>query len=167
MSYNLRKAEDKKLQAAELPVLQKELDKLKAERTTFVSTIKALEKDKAELSLQLKASKENIERLINEKQELTKRIEGLERATIEVKVEDLASAFKKTLKSIQRDVKEPEKPGEMGYFVDKFEVEMKSGLDLREGIKLVQPTAAELKPESLSTVRISLKSRPTLRIAEE
>jgi chromosome segregation ATPase len=152
---------------AEIHALQKELDTIKAERTNLLRTITTLEKDKAELRVQFEASKANIERLINRNQVLTKRVDELEKATPEVKVEDVASIFKNTLQSIQREMKEPEKAGELGYIVDKFEVEMKSGLNLKEGIRLVQPTAAELKPESLSTVKISFKAKPKLKIAEE
>jgi len=151
----------------EISVIQKELSTIKAERTNLLSRVNLLERDKIDLDTQLKASKTNIEQLINEKQDLIRLVDGLKKATPAVKVEDVASVFKKTLLSLQREVKKPEKPGEMGYIVDKFEVEMKSGLDLKEGIKLVQPTAVELKPESLSTIRISFKAKPKLKIAEE
>ena len=151
----------------EISAIQKELGTIKAERANLLSRVNLLERDKIDLDTQLKASKTNIEQLINEKQDMTRLVDELKKATPTVKVEDIASVFKKTLRSIQREVKEPEKPGEMGYIVDKFEVEMKSGLDLKEGIKLVQPTAAELKPESLSTIRISFKAKPKLKIAEE
>lgn len=151
----------------EISAIQKELGIIKAERANLLSRVNLLERDKIDLDTQLKASKTNIEQLINEKQDMTRLVDEFKKATPTVKVEDLASVFKKTLRSIQREVKEPEKPGEMGYIVDKFEVEMKSGLDLKEGIKLVQPTAVELKPESLSTIRISFKAKPKIKIAEE
>lgn len=147
--------------------LKRELDALQVERTSLLSKIEILGKDNAELHLQLKTSKAKIEQLLNEKQELAKRIDELQKAKAEVQVEDVVSILRGTLRSLQREIKAPEELGEIGYFVDKFEVEMKSGLDFREGIRLVQPAATELKPESLSTVRISLKAKPTLKIAEE
>lgn len=139
--------------SAKAEVLEKELNAVKLEKTVFQT--------------QINEYKQKLEEVLNDKQNLVNKIEELKKAGPSVKIEDMADVFKKTLASLQRGVKEPEKPGEAGYIIDKFEVEMKSGLDMREGMKLVQPAAAELKPEGLSTVRISFKARPTLKIAEE
>jgi len=147
--------------------LRIQVNTLNQEKDELGARISTVEQDKAELRMQLEANKANIAQLINEKQELATRVDELEKAIFEVKVEDVATVFKTTLKSLQREVGEPEEPGELGYMVDKFEVELKSGLALKDGIKLVQPTAAELKPEGLSTIRMSFKAKPRLKITEE
>jgi len=143
------------------------MKRLEAERKNLLTRIKALEKDKAKLLSQLNSSKATIERLMNEKQKLAKHVEELEKGAPKVGVEEVAGSLKNALQVLQRELRRPKGPGEMEYFVDKFEVEIKSGLDLKSGVKLVQPAPAELKPESLSTVRISFRPKPKLKIAEE
>lgn len=166
------------ISAAKITALEKEksdlaiqLDEFKKVKTTEIESLKselnATKLEKTVFQTQINEYKLKLEEALNDKQNLVNKIEELKKAGPSVKIEDMADVFKKTLASLQRGVKEPEKPGEAGYIIDKFEVEMKSGLDMREGMKLVQPTAAELKPEGLSTVRISFKARPTLKIAEE
>jgi chromosome segregation ATPase len=134
------------------------------ERNTIWSRHKKLEecnKELEECNKELEECKRTIAQLINEKQDLSENLENFEKCR-QTKVKDVANVFKTTLQSLQSKV--PEEPGELGYIVDKFEVELKSGLILEDGITLVQPIAAELKPESLSTVRISFK--PKLKITQ-
>jgi predicted nuclease with TOPRIM domain len=129
------------------------------ERNTIWSRHKKLE----ECNKELEECKRTIAQLINEKQDLSENLENFEKCR-QTKVKDVANVFKTTLQSLSLQSKVPEEPGELGYIVDKFEVELKSGLILEDGITLVQPIAAELKPESLSTVRISFK--PKLKITQ-
>lgn len=149
--------------------MKKELDEAANEKTRLLGRITVLESDKARLNAQLDTCKSAIEQFQNDKQQLFRQIDDFKKSSPPaIKVDDLTTTFKETLRNMQRETGKAEKPGEAGYIIDKFEVEMKAGLDLRDGgIKLVQPAAAELKPESLSTVRVSFKAKPKIKIAEE
>lgn len=152
-----------------LAAMKKELDEAAKEKTKLLGMITVLENDKTQLNSQINACKSAIEKFQNDKVQLLRQIDDFKKSSAPaIKVDDLTTTFKETLKSMQRETGKAEKPGETGYIIDKFEVEMKAGLDLRDGgIKLVQPAAAELKPESLSTVRVSFKAKPKIKIAEE
>jgi chromosome segregation ATPase len=112
------------------------------------------------------ALKDRVLKLFNENQGLQATIDDLRKTGATLRMEDVGGTLRSALDSIYKEVGSPTtlRPG---YAVDKFEIELKSGLDARDGLKFVQPLAAELKPESLSTVRISLKSKPTIKITEE
>ena len=67
---------------------------------------------------------------------------------------------------------QPEEPQEAqasNIVVEKFEVEIKSGIKLEDGknVKLFQPDIDKLTSEGLSVVRLSLRSIPVLKIIEK
>lgn len=136
--------------------LLKERDGLRQEVEGRVAELETLRSEKATFQARLA-------------EEISKRVELEERIRIatvkEIKVEELSSHLTSTLRGIQEDL-DKEKKG-LRYYVDRLDVEVKAGLGWEEGLKLIQPKIDELKPESLSTVSISFKSSPRLKIAKE
>jgi hypothetical protein len=138
-----------------------------------------------ELTLkELQNNKDALARLFDEKIKLQKEVEGSKKEKPSMTFEDLSKNLKLALSSVQETVasrvpsgsttfapanteEEINLPQTGDYVVDKFEVELKSGIDLKEGIRLVQPDINNLTPESLSTVRISLKAKPIFKVIGE
>ena len=157
------------MSASEEVELRKRITQLKRE-------VSALEKEKASLEVEVKEfrselgdHKLSLQTVLNERINLEKQIEDMKKERPSISVEDFASSLGKTLSSVQTEVGRLKKTDETGYVVDKFEVELKTGLDLSkiEGIKLVQPSIAELKPEGLSTIRLSFKAKPKFKVVQE
>lgn len=155
----------KKLRELEGALLaaKKEGDELKKALST-------MRQEKEALLKQIDALKASVTSLSNEKQELLGRIERIQKEQPSLKIEDMAGVLRSSLESLQAEMKKPSeaKVEALKYVVDKFEVEVKSGLELKEGsLRFVQPRGMELTPESLSTVRISLKATPRMRVAKD
>jgi len=154
---------------------------LSEERISLEREISTLESEKISLEEQINKYKKDlenyraeIENTVNERMKLEKQIDDIKKQRPSIEFEDLANNLKRALASVQTTVTRkhgPEEAVEMPagseYIVDKFEVEIKSGIDLSQGVKLVQPAINELTPEALSTVRISFKSKPEFEIVKE
>lgn len=140
-----------------------ERDNLLIERDNFKSQIKSKDAELEGLKADLERLQPSLAEEINRRMELEERLRVV--TAKEIKVEELSSHFVGVLKEIQKELDKEEKG--LRYYVDKLEVEVRAGLRWEEGLKLVQPKIEELKPESLSTLKISFKSAPRLRIARE
>jgi chromosome segregation ATPase len=141
----------------------KERDSLLKERDSLRHQIEGKEEELMTRTSEIESLKTCLTEEINSRMELEERLRA---ATIkEIKVDDLSSHFTDTLRGIQRDLDKEEKG--LRYYVDRLDVEVKAGMGWEEGLKLIQPKMEELKPENLSTLKISFKSSPRLKIAKE
>ena len=56
---------------------------------------------------------------------------------------------------------------EIPVFVDDLQVELRAGLDVADGLHIVPLAGAQLTPESVSTVRFTLRPSPRIQIVED
>ena len=160
MSSDIKKLSDENI------ALHDQIKNLTEEKQKISTNLDNASKEKILFLTQINSLKEDITKLINEKQNLNEQLSGLKKERPSIKINDVALMITNSLQSIEDKLLQSKKDG-YSYFVDKFEIEMKSGIDATDGLSLVQPTIKELTPESLSTVRMSLKSRPKITIASE
>lgn len=128
------------------------LDNLKNQNLLFLS--------------QLNSAKENMAKLVNEKQQVQDQLDALKQEKPSIKIDELAGILNKSLKSVEENLSAAKNEGR-SYFIDTFQLEIKSGIEMADGLTLVQPVGTQLTPESLSTVKLSLKARPQVTIASE
>jgi predicted nuclease with TOPRIM domain len=139
--------------------LESESSKLANEKKIIEEKQKKLEESNSMLNA-------NMINLLNEKRTLEEQIENLKKKSPSISIEDMTQSISKALKSTSETLSK-DVTSKTEYYVEKFEVELKSGLDVTEGLKIIQPLHGQLTPESLSTVKFTLNSRPKLTIAKE
>jgi chromosome segregation ATPase len=84
-----------------------------------------------------------------------------------IKFEELARQFQGSVSALNSEAKQKSKGGDEHLVIDQFEIEIKGGLDLKDGIRLTQLQGSELSPESVSTIRFALRQVPVISIIDE
>ncbi len=99
--------------------------------------------------------------------ELTKALEDARQARPALPVEDLARQLRTSLENLNEEVTKKAQEGRPPVMIDNLEVEIKGGVDFTDGVRLTQIPGQELKPESVSTIRFTLKPLTTIKIVDE
>ena len=104
-----------------------------------------------------------ISRLTLEISELKDRLGKPNVSLPKMKIEDFAKTVRSAVEKLNGEIN----PDLGGMRIDSMEVELKSGVDITDGVKLTQLGPAMLSPESVSTFRFTLHPAVAIKIAEE
>lgn len=149
-----------------LETASKKLQETETEKNNLAIENNKLKVDFNALQVQQNLLKKQTEELLNKNRALEEKLEKLGKESPSIQIEEIGNSLNNSLKVLEKKLGTAEKDG-TSYFVDKFEIELKSGLDLSGGLKIVQPKITDMTAEGLSTLRISMKSKPKLTIAKE
>lgn len=120
-----------------------------------------------ELEAKLLATQSKLADLSVRNAELQKQLDANSQSRPRIGVEKLLEQFRNNLDGINKAATEAKTGENRGVIVEQMEVEVKGGLDLQGGIQLTQLLPQEVTPESVSTVRFSLRPVSTIKIVEE
>jgi uncharacterized coiled-coil protein SlyX len=102
------------------------------------------------------------------------RIVELERALSEIKgdrpkmrVDELARQLGQQLEALNTDAQRRTKEGASAIGLDRIDVEIKGGIDLKDGVQLTELLAQEVSPQTVSTVKFTLYPMRSVRIVDE
>ena len=135
-----------------------EVDTQKRELDRSVAALK--EKD-----AKLVAMEAEVAKLAQKSLDLTRTIEVLTQARPRIKIDELAKNLQSALESINEEARKKSAAGKLSTMIENFEVEVKGGLDLKNGIHLTQPQ--EVSAQTVSTLRFALRPVVSVRIAED
>jgi hypothetical protein len=138
--------------------LERDSHKLELEKST--SAIK-------DRDLKISQLQADIAVLTQKNLDFTKTIGDTEKARPMIKVDDLARQLGDAIQTINEEAKKKLIEGKAHVLVDQFEVEIKGGIDVKDGIRLTQLQGQELNSESVSTIRFALKQIPVITIVDE
>lgn len=150
-----------------LSELQENLKKVRLEsdlQKKALLSFEAAGKEKDTIISQLQIA---VTSLTQENLNLKKELEEKPKSRPAIKVEELARHLQTAVETLNSEAKQRSVTGRDQYMVDQFEVEIKGGIDVADGIRLVQLQAQELSPQSVSTVRFALRPVPSIKITEE
>lgn len=122
--------------------------------------LKALQLRSDELEATRKALAEQAGRL----QAVTEQLKAVQTAVPKIGVQDLVGQFKSHIDRVNADVLQ-RKTG--GMLVDSVEVEVRGGIDVRDGLQLTQIDSAALGLAAVSTLKFNLKPASVLKIVDE
>ncbi len=153
------------------PELQKKLSDLEIDLRKAQLSIEAQKKelvkaesDSKEKAVEAAQLKTEMAALVQENLKLKSALNDVNKARPMMEVGELARQLRETVLTLNSEAKQKSKEG---MLVDQFEVEIKGGLDVTKGIRLVQLQPQELSPQSVSTFRFALQRVPTVRIADD
>jgi DNA repair exonuclease SbcCD ATPase subunit len=118
-----------------------------------------------QLEAKLLAAESHLGELLAKNTALQKQLDAVSQSRPRIGVADLLQQFRNNLDGINKAVTEGRE--KRGVVVDQMEVEVKGGLELKEGIQLTQLLPQEVTPASVSTIRFSLRPTSTIKIVEE
>lgn len=99
--------------------------------------------------------------------DITKALNDVTKVRPTIKVEELARQLGEAVQTLNNEAKQKAKEGKAQVLVDQFEVEIKGGIDVKDGIRLTQLQGQELSPQSVSTIRFALRQVPVITIVDE
>ncbi|HRD02781.1 MAG TPA: PASTA domain-containing protein [Candidatus Saccharicenans sp.] len=144
-----------------------ELEKLRKEVGTLQAEMFVLKKDKELLTNENTQLKTNISGLQNEKAELQKQIQSLEAEAGHPKLlpEQLTASLRDAISKMEDGLKTVS--GRTDYTVAKFDADIKVAFSVGDENKIfikLPYVSEEVTPENLSTIKLSLKSKPKPRV---
>lgn len=155
------------------PATQKRLDDLEANLSKANLNTANLQKalDAAQLSAKTRddtiaQQQAQITALTQKNLEITKTLEDIAKARPALKVEDLARQLRDSLEILNEEVTKKAQAGRPPVFIDNLEVEIRGGVDFTDGVRLTQIQGQELTPDSVSTIRFTLKPLTTIKIVD-
>lgn len=81
-----------------------------------------------------------------------------------IKIDALARQMREEVENLNNEIT---KEGRPRIMVDQFEVEIKGGLDFKDGICITQLQGQELSPDSVSTIKFALRTAPVIKIVDD
>ncbi|MGA9119300.1 MAG: PASTA domain-containing protein [Bacteroidota bacterium] len=148
--------------AAENPVDDSEIDRLRAELGRIKAEAFSLQKDHEIVTGENTALKARVSQFQTEKEKMLNEIQKLQAEVTRPKLlpEQLMLSLRDALTGMQKALESPER---VGYAVGTFDADIKAGLSVdnenRVFVKLPYPGESVL-PDALSTIRVSLKATP-------
>lgn len=143
------------------------LDQLKKRVAALQETVRQREveivarrNEAAQANAQVKTLNERVAELVRTSQTLQDQLDKATQRRPKVKVQDLFSQFRQHLVDVNQ---QPPAKGQPRVVVEGLEVEVKGGLDVSAGIAIVP---AAVTPETVSTVRFTLRPAPSVRVDE-
>jgi uncharacterized FAD-dependent dehydrogenase len=120
-----------------------------------------------ELEAKLLTAQSKLADLSLKNAELQKQLDTVSQSRPHIGVDKLLEQFRNNLDAINKVGTEARTGGKRSVVVEQMEVEVKGGLDLQGGIQLTQLLPQEVTPESVSTIRFSLRPASTIKIVDE
>ena len=84
-----------------------------------------------------------------------------------ISIDELVGQLRTSLETLNDEARQRPQPGKARILVDQFEVEIKGGVDLKEGFRVTQLQGQEISPQSVSTIRFALKPVPVVTIIDD
>lgn len=134
--------------------------------TSAEAHLVAREEQLRQRDAQLQEFQTKASELANKNLELQREIERIRGERPRVHVDKLIEQFRTQLTAINKAATVTAEEGP-SVLVNQMEVEIKGGLDLHEGIQVTQLLAQELSPQSVSTIRFSLKPATAIKVIEQ
>jgi FtsZ-binding cell division protein ZapB len=97
-------------------------------------------------------------------QELGDKLAALQKEPPKIGVQDLVGQFKGNIDRINADVISQKTPG---MLIDSVEVEVRGGIDVKDGLHITQLPASALGVASVSVLKFNLKPSSVLRIVDD
>lgn len=156
------------------PMVEKRLNDLELKLQKAHQEIEAHKKELEKSAASIKEKDMTISQLQSEVAALaqknldfTKALDDLTKARPMIKVQELACQIREAVETVNNEAKRKLKEGEAQVLVDQFEVEIKGGIDVKDGIRLTQLQGQEISPQSVSTIKFALRQVPTVKIVDE
>lgn len=105
--------------------------------------------------------------LVQKNIDLEKALDDIKKVRPKMKVEDVARQLSKELETLRSEAQQKSTEGTPSVMVDQIEVEIKGGIDLKDGVHLTQLLAQEVSPQTVSTVKFVLRPMPVIKIVDE
>jgi len=156
---------DPKKPLADLGKLEKislELNEANATIKTLAAELGNAKKSLAGKDLEIEQARATISRLTVEISGLKDRLGKPDVASPKMRFEDFAKTLRGAVEKLNGEIR----PELGGMRIDSMEVELKSGVDISDGVKLTQLESAALSPESVSTFRFTLHPAVSIKISE-
>jgi hypothetical protein len=99
--------------------------------------------------------------------DLTKSLDDAAKSRPMIEVGELTRQLKGSIETLNNEAKQKSKDGTSQIMIDQFDVEIKGGLDLKDGLRITQLQGPELSPLSVSTIRFALKPVPIVTIVDD
>ncbi len=156
------------------PELQKKLNdlELNLQKARLNSEAQKKELERAESvgkekDIEISQLKSEMATLVQKNMDLTKALDEVSKARPMIKVEELARQLREAVESLNNEAKQKSKEGKGQVLVDQFEVEIKGGIDVKDGIRLTQLQGNEVSPQSVSTIKFALRQIPIVTIVDD
>lgn len=121
-----------------------------------------------EKDAQLSRAAAELTATLQKNQELTSALEAATSARPAIRVDELIGQLRTAVETLNGSArKSGQQGGGESLLVDCFEVEVKAGVDLKDGLRLTQLQGREISAESVSTIRFALRPVPRLTIVED
>jgi predicted HNH restriction endonuclease len=154
--------------------LQKKLNDLELNLKKAHQEIEAHKKEVKKSAVSIKEKDMKISQLglemaalIQKNLDLANALEDVTKARPMIRVEELARQLRETVLTLNKEAKQKSMEGNEQVLVDQFEVEFKGGIDVNDGIRLVQLQPPELSPQSVSTIKFALQRVPVIKIVDD
>lgn len=150
--------------------LVKELNTLKSEIKIANLKIESTNKELETARSVIEKKNKNIIQLQEEIATLIQKTNTFEDANKErpmIKVDDLTRQLCEIVETINNEATQKSIENKPKILVDQFEVEIKAGIDVKDGIHLTQLQGPELSPQSVSTIKFSLRQAPVITIVDD
>jgi len=112
---------------------------------------------------QLEGIKRDYVKLQEVHKELEDRFVHITEKLSSISFDDLTIQFKDAVESFNKKL---EGDNEQSYFIDNLDIELKTGLEYGNKLKLVQALAKKDRKENISTIKFSLKPKTNLKITD-
>ena len=156
------------------PELQKKLNDLELNLQKFQLNSEAQKKElvraesvSKEKDIEISQLKSEMFALAQKNLDLTKALDDVAKARPMIEVGELARQLRGTIETLNNEAKQKSKEGMAQVLVDHFEVEIKAGIDVKNGIRLTQLQGQEISPQSVSTIKFALRQVPIVTIVDD
>lgn len=109
----------------------------------------------------------NAGRLSQEILDLKRQLEESRAARPSAKVDDIARHLRSVVTVLEAEAREDNRAGKPSVLVEALEIEIRGGITLKDGVHITELLPQEIRPESVSKMRIALRPLTTIKIADE
>ena len=105
--------------------------------------------------------------LTQENLKLTRALEETLKHRPSISIDELVGQLRTSLETLNEEARQRPQQGREQILVDQFEVEIKGGIDLKDGFRLTQLQGQEISPQSVSTIRFALRPSPVVTTIDD